>query len=211
MTIAGVVGNVRQQNLETPAREEILVPTSFGVGQQMSFIVRTGGDPLALRGQVLEAIHRVDAEQPVFGVMSMEQLLADSNAARRFSLLLLTIFAGMALLMSAIGIYGVMSYTTSQRRQEIGIRMALGAVSRDVFRLVVGQGMRLVGLGLAIGLAGAWMLSKVLSKQLYDITPRDPVTYVSAAVILGFVALAASYIPALRATKVDPLESMRSE
>jgi len=144
-------------------------------------------------------------------VMSMEQLLADASAPRRFSLLLLTIFASLALVLSAIGIYGVMAYSTAQRRQEIGIRMALGAVPRDVFGLVVGQGMKLVGLGLAIGLAGAWALSRVLSGQLYGITARDPITYVAAAGLLGLVALSASYIPAQRATQVDPLESMRSE
>ena len=210
-TIAGVVGDVRQVNLESPPREEMMMSYRRGPGQQMSFVVRTGGNPLALRGQVLQAIHRVDPEQPVFGVMSMDQLLAEASAPRRFSLLLLSIFATMALLLSAIGIYGVMSYTTTQRRQEIGIRMALGAVSRDVFRLVVGQGMRLVALGLAIGLVGAWLLSRVLSRQLYEITPRDPVTYIGAAVVLGLVALAASYIPARRAMQVHPMESMRGE
>ncbi|MFL5495911.1 MAG: FtsX-like permease family protein, partial [Gemmatimonadales bacterium] len=128
-----------------------------------------------------------------------------------FSLLLLTLFAGMALLLSAIGIYGVMAYTTTQRRHEIGIRMALGAAGRDVLGLVVVQGMRLVFLGLGIGLVGAWALSRVLTNQLFGVTPRDPLTYLSVALLLGAVALAASWIPALRATRVDPMISLRSE
>jgi putative ABC transport system permease protein len=126
-------------------------------------------------------------------------------------MLLLTLFAGMALLLSAIGIYGVMAYTTTQRRHEIGIRMALGAAGRDVLGLVVVQGMRLVFLGLGIGLVGAWALSRVLTSQLFGVTPRDPLTYLSVALLLGTVALAASWIPALRATRVDPMIALRSE
>jgi ABC-type antimicrobial peptide transport system permease subunit len=133
------------------------------------------------------------------------------SAERRFSMLLLVLFAGVALLLSAIGIYGVMAYTTTQRRPEIGIRMALGAGSSDVLGLVVGQGMRLVFLGLGIGLVGAWALSRVLTSQLFGVTPRDPLTYLSVALLLGTVALAASWIPALRATRVDPMISLRSE
>jgi len=129
----------------------------------------------------------------------------------RFSLLLLTLFAGIALLLSAIGIYGVMAYTTTQRRHEIGIRMALGAGSSEVLGLVVGQGMRLVLIGLGLGLTGAWLLSRVLTSQLYGVTSRDPVTYVGVAALLGIVALAATYLPARRALQVDPMISLRSE
>jgi putative ABC transport system permease protein len=153
----------------------------------------------------------VDAEQPVFGMMSMQQLLDDASAPRRFSLLLLTLFASIALLLSAIGIYGVMAYTTAQRQHEIGIRLALGALPGDVLRLVVGQGMRLVVLGLAIGLVGAWVFSRVLRGQLFEITAADPVTYAAAAAVLGLVALAANYVPARRASRTNPLASIRSE
>ena len=210
-TIAGVVGDVRQIAPETPAREEMYISHRRSPGQEMSLVIRTVGDPMGASGAVLQAIHAVDAEQPVFGVMSMEQLQADASAPRRFSLLLLSLFATMALLLSAIGIYGVMAYNTTQRRQEIGIRMALGAVPKDVFGLVVGQGMKLVAAGLLIGIGGAWALSRVLQRQLYEVTARDPITYVGAAALLGLVAFAASYIPALRATRVHPTESMRSE
>jgi putative ABC transport system permease protein len=143
--------------------------------------------------------------------MPMEKLIANASAERRFSLLLLTLFAGIALLLSAIGIYGVMAYTTTQRRHEIGIRMALGAGSSEVLGLVVGQGMRLVLIGLGLGLTGAWLLSRVLTSQLYGVTSRDPVTYVGVAALLGIVALAATYLPARRALQVDPMISLRSE
>ena len=141
----------------------------------------------------------------------MTKVLSDASAERRFSLLLLTLFAGLALLLSAIGIYGVMAYSTTQRRHEIGIRLALGAGSRDVLGLVVGQGMRLVGVGLLLGLTGAWVLSRVLTSQLYGVSARDPFTYLSVALLLGGVALAASYLPARRALRVDPMTSLRSE
>jgi putative ABC transport system permease protein len=126
-------------------------------------------------------------------------------------MVLLLIFAGMALLLSAIGIYGVMAYTTTQRRHEIGIRLALGAGGSDVLRLVVGQGMRLVVIGLGAGLLGAWMLSRVLASQLFGISAQDPLTYVTVALLLGIVALAATWLPAQRATRVDPMISLRTE
>jgi putative ABC transport system permease protein len=153
----------------------------------------------------------VDPEQPVFGVMSMERLIENASAERRISMVLLVVFAGMALLLSALGIYGVMAYTTTQRRHEIGIRLALGAGGPDVLRLVVGQGMRLVVVGLATGLVGAWVVSGVLASQLYGISAQDPITYVAVALLLGMVALAATWLPARRATRVDPMISLRSE
>jgi putative ABC transport system permease protein len=143
--------------------------------------------------------------------MPMTELLANAGAERRFSLLLLTLFAAIALVLSAIGIYGVMAYTTTQRRHEIGIRKAIGAGARDVLGLVVGQGMRLVLVGLGLGLVGAWLLSHVLASQLYAVAPSDPVTYASVALLLGGVAFLASYLPAVRATRVDPVVSLRSE
>ncbi len=209
--IVGVVGDVRQRRLDLPAREEIFVSLRRFTGQQVAFIIRTDGRPDALAGAVTKAFRSVDPGQPIFGMMPMARVLADAGAERRFSLLLLTLFAGIALVLSVIGIYGVMAYATSQRRHEIGIRMALGAGSREVLGLVVGQGMRLVGIGLLLGLTGAWVLSRVLTSQLYGVSARDPVTYVSVALLLGGVALAASYLPARRAVRVDPMASLRSE
>jgi len=209
--VAGIVGDTRQITLESPPTPVLYIPVQRIAGNQMALVARTSGDPAALKAAVIQAIHAVDPTQPVFAVMPMEQVVADAGAARRFSLLLLTLFAAMALVLSAIGIYGVMAYTTAQRRHEIGIRMALGAVPVDVFRLVVGQGLRLVGLGVAIGLGGAWLLSRVLAGQLYAITARDPVTFFGAAAMLGLVALAASWAPARRAARVDPATAIRSD
>ena len=211
VTIVGVAGDVRQVALDQPPREELYLTNQLRPTQEMSFVVRTDGPPDRFAAAVTRAIREVDPAQPVFGIMSMEKLLADAGAERRFSLLLLTLFAGIALLLSSIGIYGVMAYTTTQRRHEIGVRMALGAGGREVLGLVVGQGMRLVGLGLGLGLVGAWMLSRVLTSQLYGVSAQDPVTYVSVALVLGCVALAASYVPARRAVRVDPMTSLRSE
>jgi putative ABC transport system permease protein len=210
-TIVGVSGDVRQLRPDLPAREEIYVSARRFPGQQAAFVVRTDGDPEAIAAAATRAIRSVDPEQPIFGVMPMARVLADAGAERRFSVLLLTLFAGIALVLSVIGIYGVMAYATSQRQHEIGIRLALGAASRDVIGLVVGHGMRLVAIGLVLGLSGAWVLSRLLTSQLYGVSARDPVTYVSVALLLGGVAMAASYMPARRALKIDPMSSLRSE
>jgi putative ABC transport system permease protein len=211
VTIVGVVNDVRQGAPDQPPLPEFYLSYRLVAGQEMSLVVRTAGDPDALASRVVGAIRSVDATQPVFGVKSMERLLANAEAERRFSLLLLSLFAAIALLLSSLGIYGVMAYSTSQRRHEIGIRMALGAASPDVLRLVLRQGMGLVLLGLAIGLFGAWALSRVLAGQLYGISARDPLTYAAVATLLGAVALAATWLPARRATRVDPMISLRSE
>jgi putative ABC transport system permease protein len=141
----------------------------------------------------------------------MGQILGESIARQRFSMLLLGIFAFLALLLAAVGIYGVMSYSVTQRRNEIGIRMALGAQTRDVLKLTVGQGLKLVLIGIIIGLAGAFVLTRLMSTLLFGITPTDPPTFVTISIVLIAVACLASYIPARRATKVDPLQALRYE
>jgi putative ABC transport system permease protein len=211
ISITGVVRSVRQVSPEQPAREEVYLSYRRWTPHETAFVVRTEGRPQDYQAAVLKAIHSVDPEQPVFGMMPIQELLDNANAARRFSLLLLTLFASVALLLAAIGIYGVMTYTTAQRQHEIGIRLALGALPADVVREVVGRGMRVVALGVAIGLAGAWALSRVLRRQLFEITAGDPVTYVGAALLLGLVALAANYVPARRASRTNPLASIRAE
>ena len=211
VTIVGVVNDVRQGAPDQPPLPEFYVSYRLCAGQQMSLVARTTGDPDALADRIVGAIRSVDPTQPVFGVTSMDRLLANAEAERRFSLLLLSLFAAIALLLSSLGIYGVMAYSTSQRRHEIGIRMALGAATPDVLRLVLRQGMRLVLIGLAIGLFGAWALSRVLAGQLYGISARDPITYAAVATLLGAVAFAATWLPARRATRVDPMISLRSE
>jgi ABC-type antimicrobial peptide transport system permease subunit len=205
------VGDVRQVGLEEPPFEEIYMSALANAGQEMAMIVRTSDDPESRAAAVTRAIRSADPEQPVFAVMSMDRLIANASAERRFSLLLLTLFAAIALALSAIGIYGVMAYTTTQRRHEIGIRLALGAAGSDVLRLVVGQGMRLVLIGLVAGLFGAWALSRVLASQLFGVTAQDPLTYMTVALLLGLIALAATWLPAQRATRVDPMISLRTE
>jgi putative ABC transport system permease protein len=212
LTVTGIVGDVRQIGPADPPKEELYSAHHTVSSQEMAMVVRTGDeDPERLGAAVTAAIRSVDPEQPVFGVMSMERVIEDATAERRISMLLLLLFAGMALLLSAVGIYGVMAYTTTQRRHEIGIRLALGAGAPDVLRLVVGQGMRLVLLGLGAGLLGAWVLSRALTSQLYGITAQDPLTYVTVALLLGTVALVATWVPARRATRVDPMISLRVE
>jgi predicted permease len=212
LTVVGVVGDVRQIGLADPPKEELYSSFQVVSSQEMAMVVRTGdADPERLGAAVTAAIRSVDPEQPVFSVMSMERVIENASAERRISMVLLLLFAGMALLLSAIGIYGVMAYTTTQRRQEIGIRLALGAGAPDVLRLVVGQGMRLVVVGLVAGLVGAWLLSRALTSQLYGITAQDPLTYATVALLLGTVALVATWVPARRATRVDPMISLRVE
>jgi putative ABC transport system permease protein len=211
VTVAGVVGDVRQVTLAEPPRAELYVSYRAISSHEMSLVARTTGDPERLGTAITSAIRDIDPEQPVFGVMSMERVIENASAERRVSLLLLLLFGAIALLLSALGICGVMAYTTNQRRHEIGIRLALGAGGSDVLRLVVGQGMRLVLIGLAAGLIGAWLLSRVLASQLFGITAQDPLTYLTVALMLGSVALVATWLPARRAARVDPMVSLRSE
>jgi putative ABC transport system permease protein len=153
----------------------------------------------------------VDADEPVTGVLTMEDIVDQSLAQQRLSMILLATFAGLALLLAAVGIYGVQAYAVKHRVQEIGIRMALGAQQRDVFRLVVGQGFRLTALGIFTGLVAALGLTRLMSSELYELSPNDPVTFATVAIVLAAVAMAACYIPSLRATRVDPMVALRNE
>ncbi len=153
----------------------------------------------------------MDKEQYVGAVQPMTKLVAESVARRRFNALLTGLFAVVALLLASVGIFGVLNYTVAQRTQEIGLRVALGAQTRDVLRLVLGQGVRLILLGLALGLAASFALTRVLAGMLYGVTPTDPLTFATVSLLLAGVALLACYIPARRATKVDPLVALRYE
>ena len=174
-------------------------------------VVKTEGDPAALAGTVRKTVWEVDRDQPVSDINTMEGVLSESIARQRFSTLLLGVFAGVALALAAVGIYGVMSYSMAQRTREIGIRMALGAQKWDVLKLAVGQGLKLVAVGVAIGLAGALALTRVMSSLLFGISATDPATLVTISLVLVAVALLASYLPARRASKVDPLIALRYE
>jgi putative ABC transport system permease protein len=173
--------------------------------------MKTLDDPHNLISAATKQVAAMDQDIPVFGVKTMEEYLSTSVAAPRFSTTLLTIFAGVALVLTVVGLYGVMSYSVAQRRNEIGIRLALGAQSRDVLLMIVKQGSLLIGLGLVIGLSGAFALTRLIASMLFGVTAKDPLTFTAVGALLAAVALLACYVPAWRATKVDPMEALRYE
>jgi len=177
----------------------------------MVAIVKTNSEPRSFIPAMTKQVAAMDPDIPLFAVKSMEEYMSASVAAPRFSTTLLTIFAGVALVLTIVGLYGVMSYSVAQRTNEIGIRLALGAQSRDVLLMVVKQGSTLILLGLVIGLAGAYALTRLIESLLFGVTAKDPFTFAAVAVLLAVVALIACYIPAWRATKVDPLDALRYE
>jgi putative ABC transport system permease protein len=214
-TVVGVVGDVRQSGVTQAVRAEVFVPVTQAVyaplTQTMSLAVRADAEPEALASAVRNAVREIDPAQPVFNVKTMEAVVADSVSDRRLNMLLLGIFAAVALTLAVIGIYSVMSYTVSQHTREIGIRMALGARPTDVLKLVVGQGMGLTLVGVCLGVAGAFGLTRLMATLLYGVTPTDPLTFAAVSALLMIVALLACCIPARRATKVDPMVALRNE
>jgi putative ABC transport system permease protein len=176
----------------------------------MWLLVRTTGDPASLAGALRRMVWQMDRDLPVENVTTMDRMFSDLVAAPRFNTALLTGFAGVALLLAAIGIYGVLSYTVTQRTTELGIRMALGAQRRRVVGLVVRQGMLLALLGVAAGLAAALAVTRVLTRLLFGVSATDPGVFASVALLLAFVALLAAYLPARRASRVDPMVALRS-
>ena len=209
--IVGVVGDVRNRTLNTEPKPAYYVPQTQVPFSQMVVVVKTSGEPHSLIPTVTKELAGMDADIPLFGVKSMDEYLSASVAAPRFNTTLLSIFAGVALVLTIVGLYGVMSYSVVQRTNEIGIRLALGAQSRDVLVMIIKQGGKLIIVGLAIGLVGAFAATRVIASLLFGVTTKDPFTFVAAAVLLAIVALLACYVPAWRATKVDPLEALRYE
>ena len=212
MRIVGVVGDVRQYGPARPPGPEIIMPYQQhpGPATSMSVVVRTAANPTGLFETVRRKAQAASPDVPV-KFTTLETVLAEDVAAPRFRTLLLGIFAGLAVCLAMAGVYGVMAYAVGQRANEIGLRMALGASPGKVMRLVLGQGLALAAIGLAIGLAGAMAATRLLTKMLFEVKPGDPMTYASVVILLGLVALAASYIPARRATQVDPLAALRQE
>ncbi len=207
--IIGIAGDIRDRALETQPFPAMYLPT-YANGR-MNLVIRTQADPTSLVSAVRKQVQAVDPNQPIAQVKTMEGWLDDAVATPRYRSTLLGLFAGLALVLAATGIYGLISYSVTQRTHEIGVRMALGAQQLDVLKLVVRQGMGLVLIGVALGLIGAIALTRVMTTLLFEVGARDPVTFVVVASVLTLVALVACYIPARRATKVDPLVALRYE
>jgi putative ABC transport system permease protein len=210
-TIVGVVRDVSQYALDKQAPMQIYLPHEQFPTAFNTIVVKTDGDPAALTAAIRREILAVDKDQAVYQVATLDQLLADSILLRRFFMLLLIVFSSLAMILAAVGIYGVMSYAVTQRTQEIGIRMALGAGAIDVLRLVLANGMRLALAGVVLGLAGAFALTRLMAALLFGVQPTDALTFVAVSVTLIGVTLLACYLPARRATKVDPLVALRYE
>lgn len=209
--IVGIVGHVKHTDLEGESRAQYYMPHQQRPQPNMALVIRTPNDPNALAGSVRSVIKSADSDLPVFRVRTMDQFVADSMTQRKFALLLICVFACLALLLSAIGLYGVMAYSVTQRTHELGLRMALGAQASDVLKLVVKQGMLLAVVGLAIGVVGAIFLSRLMKTMLFNVSATDPLVFVGIALILAAVALLACFVPARRATKVDPMVALRYE
>jgi putative ABC transport system permease protein len=211
-TIVGVVADMRYAKLDEPTAPETYVPYRQAAGfRSMDVMVRTAGDPLAMAGAIRKLIADLDRTRPVYDVQTVEQALATSIAPRRFNLLLLGVFAAVALALAVVGIYGVMGYLVTQRTHEIGVRMALGARRGEVVRMVVQQGMAVAAVGIAVGVVAALGLTRVMGSLLYEIAPTDGPTFGVVCVVLAIAAFVACCLPALRASKVDPVVALRYE
>lgn len=209
--IVGVVGNVRHRSLGDSVRAEMYVPQAQFANAGITLIVRTAVSPESLINAVKQQVRELDPALPLTAIKTLDTYRHEALALPRFNTFLLGIFALLALVLTLVGLYGVMSYSVTQRTQEIGIRMALGAQARDVLQMIVGQGMKLVGAGVLLGLAGALVVTRLLQTWLYEVSASDPLTFAGVALLLGLVALLACYFPARRATQVDPLVALRRE
>jgi putative ABC transport system permease protein len=221
LTVVAVVADVRQMGADAPVKPEMYVPYKqaaphWANGPYVFFaprdlVVRTSVAPTSIVAPVREAVREVDPYQPVSSVRTMEEVLGRETAERRVGVILLAGFAGLALLLAALGVYGVLAFFVVQHTPEIGVRVALGASPGDVLRMVVARGMKLVLAGVALGLAGALALTRLMESQLYGVSAADPLTFLLTTLLLATVALLACLVPALRATRVDPLEALRYE
>ena len=220
--IVGVVGHVKQYGLDTDPEGSIQAQLFYPfmqlpeklmplVAKSVAVVLRTHGDPTAIMGQVREAVKEIDPRQVIYNVQTMDDVVATSYAARRLTMILLEVFAALAVALACVGIYGVISYFVGHRTQEIGIRMALGAQRSDILYLVLGEGTKMALVGAAVGIAASLGLTRLMARQLFGVSEHDPLTYVSVALLLMLVATAACYIPARRAMRSDPMTSLRCE
>jgi predicted permease len=211
LRVVGVVGRLRHDALDSDPRPELFMPlaqTAFG---SMTFVVRTGGDAAALIPSLRSRIWEIDPTLPVYDASTVDALVAHSLAPRRFVTNLLSVLAGLAFVLATLGIYGIVTFSTAQRRREIGVRMAVGGKASDILALVLGEGARLIGLGVLLGLLGSLAATRVIAALLYGISPADPLTLAGTTALLALVALIACYLPARRATRIDPLAALRAQ
>ncbi|HEY6393284.1 MAG TPA: FtsX-like permease family protein, partial [Bryobacteraceae bacterium] len=212
-TIVGVAGSIHQAGLDQAPLPELYFPAAQRPGSiaGMTLVISSNVEPTSLTRAIESAIHSVDPSQPVFGVKTMERVVSDSLSSQRLYVWLLGVFAAIALILASAGIYGVMSYLVTRRTQEFGVRMALGASASDILRMVLRQSLMLIAVGVAIGLVGAFAVTRVLTNFLFGVKPTDLLTFGTVSMVLVIVALIATYLPALRATKVDPMVALRYE
>jgi len=210
-TVVGIAGDIRQYGLDSPSKMEAYLPVAQNLDYGFNLAVRTSGDPRRLEEAVRQVILSVDNTQPVFHIRPLETYVAESLASRRFTLVLLGLFGALALLLAAVGIYGVISYAVSLRTRELGIRMALGAARKDVLQMVLRQGLKLAATGLVLGFAASIVMTRFLTSLLFQVKPADGFTLAAVALTLAAVALLANYLPARRASRVDPNEALRCE
>jgi putative ABC transport system permease protein len=210
-TIVGIVGNERFHGIAEAPPLAVYAPHTQAPSANGVVLLRTSGDPASLASSLRSVIREQDSALAVFGLEPLTETVSRSVSERRFTMLVLGLLAGVALLLAAIGIHGVLSYAVEQRRREIGIRMALGAQPGRVLRLIVGQGVGLAAAGAVLGVGGAWLLTRAMNSLLFDVTPTDPLTFVAVPAVLATVALFASYIPARRAMRLDPVRALRAE
>lgn len=211
ITIVGVVGDTKLYGLANPARLEVYVPFRQSPTSGMQFIVKSAADPTALTSAIRGVVASIDKDQPIFAISTMNDLVSNSISTRRITLILLGLFSALALILAAIGIYGVISYSVAQRTHEIGVRMALGARRGDVMRMVLKQGVTISLAGVVVGLAVSIGLARLMSSLLFSVSANDPLTFAGVALLLMAVAILACYVPARRATKVDPMVALRWE
>ena len=209
--IVGIVGNIKQSTLSAEARPAMYIPHLQLPTGGMAIVIRTNGDPMSLAATARAQVHAVDQNIPVTNIRTMDEIFSASVEQQRFSMLLVGVFGALAVALAAIGIYGVMGYTVTQRKHEIAVRMALGARTNQVLKLILKDGLVLAALGVVIGLVGAFALTRLMSTLLFEVKPTDAQTFITVSAILIFVALLACFVPARRATKVDPLVALRYE
>jgi putative ABC transport system permease protein len=209
--IVGVVGHVKHKSLEGESRVQYYIPHPQRPAPNMFLVVQAATEPASLTASVRAAVKTMDKDLPVYKVTTMERLVTDSMAQRRFAMVLFGIFAALALVLAAVGLFGVIAYTVTQRTHEIGLRVALGAQPSDVLRLVLGQGMLLALIGVGVGLVAAFALTRLMTSLLYGISATDPVTFIGIALLLVAVAMLACYVPARKAMRTDPMVALRYE